>query len=149
MTDAEYVLRFLTLAEAWKDFSGDLSQSMNTFMERYRFADRRRLRAFGSSFTRSLRACEEIFGWAAFKRPEGSVWRDQALAGAYDAEMVAIAELTDDELAQVMNDTDRAVEATLDLFFDDDFEQSVRQATNTPSRVYYRVSKLVEAFRAL
>ena len=73
MTDAEYVLRFLTLSETWEDFSGDLSLSMNRFMELNRFTDSRALGRLRRRFLRSLEACEEIYEWTAFEgQPEAT-----------------------------------------------------------------------------
>lgn len=149
MTDVEYVLRFLTLTESWERFSGDLSHSMNRYMQEYQFASGRKLKDLADLFLRSLTACEAIYGDVAFKRPENGWWRDQALAGMYDAEMVAFAELTDPELRRAMKNSDEVLVETIELFDDPQFEEAVRQGTNTPSRVQYRVERLISAIRAI
>lgn len=148
MTDAEYVLRFLTLSRDWMDFSGDLSRSMNLFMLDHRNTRGKALSALSARFVRSLEACEAIYGANAFKRFEDGSWRNQALAGMYDAEMVAMFELSDDDVSKAVTKSTAVVEMTTKLFDDREFETAVRQGTNTPARVRYRVSTLVGAIRS-
>lgn len=145
MQDAEYVLRFLTLQDVWPSFSGDLARSMDTFMEANRKLPANRLETLAAKFSRSLRASEQIWHDAAFKRPEGDGWRDQALAGMYDAQMVALAELGDTEVEALVRHAGLAKDAVRELFGDQRFEAAVRQGTNTPNRVKYRISRLRDA----
>lgn len=149
MTDAEWVLRFMTLLSSWKDFSGDYRKSMDTFMDRHQHSSEREIRHFQSQFRRSLEGCERIFGRQAFKRPEGNGWRDQALAGLYDAQMVAVAEISDSKLESAVRKKRDVVGLLRDVFRnDEEFDQSNRQATNTPNRVRYRVSRMIEILEA-
>ena len=83
MVDVEYVVRFLTLHESWRGFSGNLRDSMDSFMARHVKPSPDELESFRSGFKRSLNGCMAIWGSNAFKRPEGQGWRDQALAGMY------------------------------------------------------------------
>lgn len=148
MTDAEWVLRFFAMKATWKRFSGDYRQSMDDFMDDHANESQTYLRALHSSFTRSIEACETVFGRNAFKRPERGGWRDQAIAGVYDAEMVAFAELSDARLAAAVARRKALVSSVVNLFDTDIvFDQATRQATNTPGRVRYRVSKMLEAIR--
>ena len=150
MTDAEWVLRFFTVRETWERFSGDFRESMDTFMAAHVDPGGSTLRRLSDAFQRSIRACEQILGWNAFKRPEGASWRDQALAGVYDAEMVALSELDDGQLARVVSRRSQAAQAIRDLFLQDpDFDQAARQATNTPGRVHYRVARLLDLLRSV
>jgi hypothetical protein len=149
MADAEYVLRFLTLSETWENFSGDLSYSMNLFMRQYRHSNSRVLKEMTASFTRALEACHRIFGVKAFKRAEGGLWRNQALAGMYDAEMVAIGELSESELKRALANQQKVIAGTENLFRDFSFEQAVRQGTNTPSRVKYRVQRMLDMIKEI
>lgn len=147
MLDAEYVLRFLTLSAEWKTFSGDLSRSMDDFMERFQAADKRTLRRFRGSFDRAIDACRRLWSFHAFNRPDRDGWRDQTLAGMYDAEMVAVSLLTDDELENL--DPRAVLRATRRLFTDPQFDTSVRVGTNTPRRVRYRIQRMADALRDL
>lgn len=143
MADAEYVLRFMTLSERWTEFSGDLTLSMNEFMERHQRAKGSALLRFSDSFLRSLSACEAVYGELAFKRSEGGWWRNQALAGMYDAQMIAFNEIDDEQIERVTRRSGDVIEETIDLFYDPAFEEAVRQGTNTPSRVRYRIERMV------
>jgi hypothetical protein len=75
MTDAEYVLRFLTLNERLEHFSGKLSHEMSNFMARHQHAKPAQVDVFSKSFERAIFRCEQLWGDNAFKRPEGDGWR--------------------------------------------------------------------------
>lgn len=142
MQDAEFVLRFLTMREVWQNFSGDFRSEMDRFMVRHRDANKAKLAEFRRVFLRAIDGCAKIWGNLAFKRPIGNGWRDQMLAGMYDAEMLAVDLLSDDELAHAIEHRELIVEGTRMLFRDPAFEMAVRQATNTPSRVVFRVGAI-------
>ncbi|MEV4519213.1 DUF262 domain-containing protein [Micromonospora tulbaghiae] len=148
MLDVEYVLRFLTLRETWEQFSGDFRLSMDLFMQEHMNARQANLGELGDSFLRSLNACEELWGSHAFKRPDRGAWRDQALAGMYDSQMVAVSLLDDDTIGRLANKGDAAIEKVRVLFEDAAFEDAVRVATNTPSKVRYRVAQMTDGLRA-
>lgn len=144
MLDAEWVLRFLTLSDSWDDFSGDLRVSMDQFMAVNQYAEDTALAGMRRDFNASLRGCQHLWGRNAFKRPEGNGWRDLALAGMFDAQMIAVLE-AGPRAVQRLKEQDRRVQrATRDLFDDEEFEGSVRTATNTPSRLRYRVVRMTE-----
>jgi hypothetical protein len=144
MQDAEFVLRFLTLAASWRTFSGDLAQSMNHFMQNNRMADEKTLTTFARRFTRALDGSSSVWGDAAFRRPDGGGWRDQTLAGMYDAQMLAINEVAPTTIGDLVDQRDVIMERTRALFADPEFDQAVRQATNTPSRIVLRTSRMIE-----
>ncbi|MEX2374864.1 MAG: DUF262 domain-containing protein [Dehalococcoidia bacterium] len=147
MQDAEYVLRFLTLASSWRTFSGDLARSMNHFMQNQRMADEKQLSGLARSFTRALRGCESIWGEAAFRRPDGNGWRHQTLAGMYDAQMLAVSEISQPVLDALIGKREKVIERTRGLFGDVEFEAAVRQATNTPSRILLRTTRMIDMLR--
>jgi hypothetical protein len=148
MVDVEFVLRFLTLCETWRGFSGSLRDSMDGFMARHGSASPEELASYREAFTRSLYGCLQIWGRHAFKRPDGGTWRDQALAGMYDAQMVALWELSDEDLALAAERSSKIVAETRTLFRDEEFESAVRTATNTPSKIAYRVNAMIDLVRA-
>lgn len=148
MQDAEYVLRYLTLRTVWRDFSGSLSKSMDEFMQENQNASSKEINKMRSHFTRSIDACERIWGNKAFHRPSGDSWRDQLLAGMYDAQMLAVSELSDQDISRLANNSLNVLNRTRDLFSNDpEFEQSVRQGTNTPSRIVYRVNAVINLLK--
>jgi len=140
MLDVEYVLRFLTLAQGWQQFSGSYRDSMDRFMMKNRLSNAVELEAFRKSFEEAINTCKAIWGVHAFKRPISQGWRDQFLAGMYDAQMVAVSLLGKSGRARAVRDKSSILSATRERFLNDaDFERSVRQATNTPSRIVYRI----------
>ncbi len=140
MLDAEFVLRFLTLVESWESFSGDFRKSMDRFMAANRSPGDTVLRLLDAQFTDTLAWCEHLWDVHAFQRPVAGGWRDQALAGMYDAQMVAVASVPDSVLQTLVPASVRT--ATRRLFEDDQFEVAVREGTNTPQRIRYRISEL-------
>lgn len=149
MADAEFVVRFLTLQSSWKTFSGDLRRSMDRFMRTNRHATENDLRQRRAAFEKSLQGCKTLWGKDAFKRPVQGGWRDQTLAGMFDAQMLAVDLLTANELKVLGRRKAKVLDITRGLFEDDEFESAVRTATNTPSRVRYRVNEMTRELRAL
>lgn len=149
MQDAEYVLRFLTLEASWKTFSGDFARSMDGFMEKHRRASSTELQDFRGSFFRALDWSEALWGEHAFNRPAGNGWRDQTLAGMFDAETITVSLLSDSKLNFLKGKRSEVLKATRLLFNDPQFEQAVRVGTNTPSRVRYRIETLTDALSSV
>ncbi|MCA1408139.1 DUF262 domain-containing protein [Ensifer sp. IC3342] len=139
MQDAEYVLRFMTLYRDWRDFSGSLSKSMDTFMLKFRDASAEVIQRFSDDFRLNLNATYDIWGNYAFQRWDGQRWRQQALAGLFDAQMIAVASLEPHEVASAIGNRNNILEATKALFETSEYEEAVRLGTNTPSRLRYRV----------
>lgn len=144
MADAELVLRFVTLRNNWNTYAGDLRRTMDKFMSDHRFAKPTALKLLRSKYERAIKGCEAIWGNAAFKRPAGGGWRDQFLNGMYDAQMLAIDELSDRNVEKAISRRSGVITSTRNLFREAKFDRAVREATNTPSRLVYRVEKLVE-----
>ncbi|MDF2627048.1 MAG: hypothetical protein K0R39_879 [Symbiobacteriaceae bacterium] len=150
MYDAEYVLRFLTLHATWQKFTGSLRKSMDEFMSENREPSDERLEELRSKFEHSITACRRIWDELAFKRPTSDAWRHQMLAGMYDAQMLAVADLPADRVDRLANHSDEVIERTRKLFTEDpEFEESVRRATNTPSRIVYRITTMRELLESI
>lgn len=141
MTDAEFVLRFFALADRWRHFSGDIRLTLDKYMVDNREPTPAILNRLHQSFTNAIAVSEAIWGSSAFKWPG----RDQALAGLYDAQMVAIAELGPARGAELIGASSAVQRNTAALFDDAAFEESVRQATNTPARLRNRVERMKSA----
>lgn len=141
MQDAEYVLRFLTLQRTWERSSGSLSRAMDQFMLQNRDVTEVEAQVLLEPFRIALTRAYSLWGEAAFQRWDGQRWRQQALAGLYDAEMIAASLLTDAQALTVSANQAQVVQATKDLFGDPAFEEAVRLGTNTPSRIKSRIEK--------
>ena len=143
MYDAEYVLRFLTLSRQLDDFSGSLVNEMDRFMREHQDASVATLGELRHRFLRAIEGVEAVWHDAAFKRPEGDGWRDQALAGMYDAQMLAVDQATNSQLENAINNNATVIYGTRYLFeHDEDFDKAVRTGTNTPARIRYRVDAI-------
>lgn len=142
MQDAETVLRYLVLKDEWREFSGDYRLSMDKYMEENVHMARRQITSIRKTFLRALKACEDVWADYAFKRPEGEGWRDQMLAGMYDAQMVAITMASDKQISSLVRSRDAVISETRRLFDDGAFNEAVRLSTNTASRVEYRINKI-------
>lgn len=149
MLDAEYVLRFLTLSRKYKNFSGRLLREMDNFMRKHQSGDEVAITHFSKRFLTALGRCQELWGRNAFRRPDGDNWRDQTLAGMYDAQMLAVSELSEDEYLGLHNKRAQLTNRTRLLFSDAQFDQAVRTGTNTPARITYRVDKMLEVMRSI
>ena len=145
MLDAEYVLRFLMLKDKLANFSGNYSAEMDTFMRVNQAVSQARAQDIVGEFDMAIGRCGEIWGDNAFQRPEGQSWRDQMLAGLYDAQMISVHALSDDDYSKATSNKAAVISNTRELFKDDEFDKSVRTGTNTPARVRYRVDKMLGA----
>jgi len=149
MVDAEYVLRFLTLDDRLDLFSGNLSGEMDDFMRRHQRVNSERIEAFASRFSDAISRCEGLWGDKAFRRPEGNGWRDQTLAGMFDAQMIAASKISARNYQQLTRKRTDVTAVTRRLFSDTEFEKAVRTGTNTPARISYRVGKMRSALESI
>jgi hypothetical protein len=143
MVDAEFVLRFLTLAQGWTKFRGDLRAAFDNFMIENQFAARDILDNYRDIFVTSISTAEAIWGNSAFKRPG----RDQALAGLYDSQMVALAEIGSEGHTTLIRRRAEVTRATDALFEVAQFDEAVRLGTNTPARLRTRVGMMIDTLR--
>ncbi|WJR69401.1 DUF262 domain-containing protein [Neorhizobium sp. CSC1952] len=149
MDDAEYVLRFMTLRERYENFSGDLAKEMDEFMRRNQSLSDWDIGTVAGYFSEAIHRCEVLWGDNAFRRPDGNGWRDQTLAGMYDAQMIAAFEVDPAVVQKGQQKTAAVLSGTKALFADDEFDKSVRTGTNTPQRIRYRIQKMREMLEAL
>lgn len=139
MQDAEFVLRFLALLDRYPSLSGSLVTDMDDFMRLHQRANKPFIDGAAEAFGSAMERCEAIWGDHAFKRPEGEGWRDQTLAGMYDAQMLAVSQITPVQFSHAATVRNQVVNATRVAFHDSSFDSAVRTGTNTPSRIKLRV----------
>lgn len=149
MLDAELVLRFLTLRENWRTFSGSFSRSMDQFMIRHKNFGEAESKELVEKFRSTISRVEAIWGEHAFQRWDGEQWRRQTLAGLYDAQMIACDQI-DDHMYNVLRQRhERVISETQALFDESSFEEAVRLGTNTPSRMIHRVQRTLDSLHRL
>ena len=145
MQDVELVLRFLTLEESWQNFSGDMRRSMDHFMEKNGKISAVKRTTLITKFQTALSRCESIWGDDSFKRPStNAATRDQFLSGLYDAQMIAIANISEAKYRRIIGNMSIAKKETKALFKDPIFDDAVRRSTNSPVRVKYRIQKMID-----
>lgn len=149
MSDVEFVLRFLAMSEYWLEFRGNLREALDQFMLQRGDAGERETSALAFRFVSALEACHGIWGDDAFKRFDGVQWRDQMLGGVYDAQMVAVDLVGPDQVQRALRQRDAARAGMARLFADEAFDAAVRTATNTPSRVRYRIERVANLLSGL
>lgn len=139
MDDVEHVLRFFTIQNGWDGAIREtLSIEMDKFMLSHRNDD---VDEYRFIFNKSINACTRIWGNFAFQKPN----RDQMISPLYDAEMVAVSLLTDQQInslslisQQVIHQTNLMIES------DSEFFKSISQSTNNASSIKKRVSSIHE-----
>lgn len=149
MLDIEIVLRFFTFRDHWVSFNGNSRRSMDDFMAKHRKANKATLAAFRDRFKLALDRCQELWGNDAFKRHTANGFRDQFLAAIYDAQMIAVDGLSTGAFNKLRTKKAAVLNATKALFTDARFEEAVRASTNTPSRVRYRIEKVIDMLKAI
>lgn len=143
MDDVQLVLRALALAENWRTFSGDLRATMDSYMREHRNEDVTWLQDKACLFEAAMACAEKLWGTQAFHMPG----RDQAINSLFDAQIVSL--MLRIEEGKSSDPAGKDVIAIRDRFFntvacDEEFESSVRQATNTPRSVQTRISVMSE-----
>jgi hypothetical protein len=144
MEDAEFVLRFFALKRSWRTFSGALRDELDRYMADNRNILKPEIDKLKNEFLQSLSICELIWGNDAFKRHTGAGWRSQFLAGMYDAEMIAVSELSEQQRMGLEKKAVSILAKTAELFNDANFDKWVRQGTNTPSFVRNRIDAVLK-----
>ncbi|MCT2359416.1 DUF262 domain-containing protein [Brevibacterium casei] len=146
MSDVESVVRFFALSETWRNYGGSLRDALDDFMLKNYQIGPRKILEFTERFNRAIGWCSRLWGDFAFKRHDGSQWRDQMIGGVYDAQMIAVDQTSDSKL-NVLKPNSVAME-TRKLFKDSEFDSSVRVSTNTSSRVRYRIQRMIDVLDA-
>lgn len=144
MQDVEAVLRFLCISVEWKEFSGDMRRSLDHFAAVNQNISKPKLAGMRGRFEQAIERVEELWGDHAFRRYDGSAYRDQFMSAVYDAEMVAAFELSEAKFRALKVRKGAVASGTLSLFKDSKFVDAVRVSTNSPSKVAYRIEKMKE-----
>ena len=145
MVDVEYVLRFFTLRETWKNFGGNFQVAMDKFMQHNQNSDDQKCQELKEIFEESIGLCSKIWGKQAFMRPSGDSVRNLVVQGFYDLQMVSVSlflkykNIIDDNKSKQIRD-----EFTKEYETDKKFEDSIRKFTSNPENVEYRIKKMNE-----
>lgn len=164
MLDAEYVTRFLAMREFFAEsnrsdeYSGNLTETFNQFLIENKNADADRLAYLRERFERAIDYAEKIFGDFAFCKPNGnSSFRNQSVVPMYEAEMLALDRLTDDEADVLTKKSDIVKQELINGFEQDSalgvnfsgFKTAVTVSTNNKSRFLARNKIMYDFFKAV
>ena len=153
MADVEMVLRFFTLTDLYFQANSTnesrqfplpsgLAGAMDNYMEANRNPDDSEIKELEALFNTTIYTVEQIWGDRAFKTES----RDQTRAPLFDAEMIAVAfhvrDNIDRQSALISNHTEILGKTNEILEKDTEFIDSITRATNTPSKVAYRIQTL-------
>ncbi len=147
MQDVEAVLRFLSLSSNWQNFSGKMRHSLDAFAAVSRDISKQKIAVAKKSFETALARCQLLWGDDAFKRYQGTAYRDQFMSAMFDAQMIAASELSEARYKTLSSKTAAVRRETLRLFHDDKFVDSIRVSTNTPSKVRYRIMTMKDTLK--
>jgi len=142
MRDAEFVLRFFTFKDNWKQITG-IKRRMDKYMEDNQYVSKEYLKKLEKDFLRTIDVVEIALGDYAFRRwlPEKSQWRNQILAALFDAEVFACIHFSKE---QVNGKREKILKGLKNLFFDDIFRDSIDVGTNSPKRFKIRIASVVD-----
>lgn len=159
MADIEMILRFFTLCHLYFEIDDNegthqiklpsgLAGAMDDYMETFRNPDNNELDNLRNLFNETLAAVEEVWGSQAFRTED----RDQSRAPLYDAEMIAVAYILQEskENIQLLREHQaEIIQATNErLRTDRAFSDSITRATNTPSKIIYRIDTISQILRS-
>jgi len=153
MADIEMVLRFFTLTDLYFEahstdgghqfpLPNGLAGAMDNYMEANRNPSDSKINELEQRFNTTICTVEQIWGDRAFKTES----RDQTRAPLFDAEMIAVAfnvrDNTDLQRILVSHRNEILDKTNEILKKDTEFIDSITRATNTPSKVAYRIQTL-------
>jgi len=141
MRDAEFVLRYFTFKDSWKDFKGSMKRLMDEYMDTNRRMSSNRAIELKDDFINTLEVVDNCFGEFAFRRwlPEKKMWRKQVLASLFDAEMFAC---KGKNPTKVKPSRQEIISQLKILFEDMEFRNSINAATNNIGNFRTRVTKV-------
>lgn len=144
MADLELVLRFITLRERWEHMHTSLlSNEMDDFMFSNKNATQNKIALIKADFERSLNLCIQIWGKSVFYKPNGDEWRTQMIAPLFDAQMLAMHLLTDQQSEAAVANALKIVRSSRDLYLKDiNYKNAVDRATGNPQNIKRRISLL-------
>lgn len=147
MDDVEHVLRFFTIQSKWENMGAVLADEMDKFMAEHKNSITKNLKDL---FLQSLDRCFGLWGDYAFFKPINGGWRTQLISPLYDAQMVSVSMLTDDEFECLSLKQNEVINGTKELFDKDiEFVKSVSQSTNNPASVKKRVDTINSLLKSI
>jgi hypothetical protein len=146
MKSEELILRFMALADNWRNYQKPLSGFISNFAETNQRPSRARLDELKTWFVRSLEKCEIIYGDKAFRILSELKGKAQFNAALFDAQMIAAFETNINEHNLDKTITLRKLE---NLMLEDEFMKSISQSTTDRNSLQGRIRKLIAFNKSL
>lgn len=150
MKSAELALRFFALRSARRSYSKPLSGFLDKFSADYRNIEIDRVDLWVDDFIRTAESAEYYFGRNAFKQiSEGGVSAGNFNSAIFDAQMLGLAETTNNRVQMRQIDPAAAQHAFAMLLQDKDFLSSIQRATSDEGAVRTRINRSIAMFNSL
>jgi Protein of unknown function DUF262 len=143
MRDAEFVLRYFTFKDTWPTASSRIKASLDHFLVENQKMAKKKIGELKEQFLKTVDTVQAAFGEYAFRRyvPSKDSWRRQILASLYDAQMLAC---HGKESMKLGPHRSKIISKMKKLFGNDEFDQAITSATNTPASFQYRIKAVKE-----
>lgn len=145
MKDAELILRFFTLKNNWKTYSGGLKNLLDKYLDENKGLKEDKVQNLELEFKSTLELAESVFGTdGVFRRwiSQSGKWKQQISAPIFDMQVFA---LYGKNKNAIESKKSLILKDFKSLFKDDQtFIESISSSTGAPQRFLYRVNKLEE-----
>lgn len=154
MVDLENILRFFTMYEYGENSSSrDTSKLMDLYMENNRNPNEKALEDLKNLFEKSIYICDKLWQGKAFFRPTSNdTFREQFIAPLYDAQMVAVAKLINENREDEFSNINRDIllEKTAELSLNNQaFIKATTQGTNNSTSIKIRIDSIYNMLQEL
>lgn len=147
MIDVQFVLRFFTIKEKWKNFPNNMDVAMDDFMKSNYQKNQQQINKLESDFNRALNACLRIWEDKTFLKPNGT---KQVLQGFYDIQMVCLSLLNDVELSKAIDNKEKVQELLEnEVNTNDKFSKALTQFTSNSKNVEYRIETFLTLLKTI
>ena len=147
MIDIQFVLRFFTIKEKWKNFPNNMDVAMDDFMKSNYQKNQQQINKLESDFNRAFNACLMIWEDKTFLKPNGT---KQVLQGFYDIQMVCLSLLNDVELSKAIDNKEKVQELLEnEVNTNNKFSKALTQFTSNSKNVEYRIETFLTLLKTI
>jgi len=147
MVDVQYVLRFFTMREFYKNFPGNMDKAMDVFMGEHYKMGPRSIAQCKVIFNKSIDFCRRIWGAEGFMKPGGNT---RVLQGFFDIQMVCASLLSEAERENAVAKKNKVKELLSSRINRDmEFADSLTQFTSNPENVKLRIETFCEMLKSV
>ncbi len=152
LVDHEMALRFIALDAVVSDYRPPLKQILNKFMQDHRRDSGPTMAVHRERFHRALSNTRKVFEGMSFRRTRleednTQVWDRSINRAVYDIQMLAFADLQENELQGREHEIREVFEQL--CLYDADFSDAISRATADRTRFYRRLRKWADALGAI